>query len=160
MLSDLISHLTSHQAPQTELNTGIRRGLIAGLLEDINLLAKDQNSNKSRLTVKGARPLSLRWNRRLIFVYPDAPQAMLALKMLGYQRAGSQMMTAPANLSILLLASTAFKDIPEASSEALRCIANGLLLIEAARATWVSKEIGGGEASVEALDVSATMCNI
>lgn len=76
--------------------------------------------------------------------------------MLGYQRFGSELITTPANLSILISASTAFKDVPEASGEALRCVANGLLLVEGARSTWVKKEVGGGEATVESLEVSVT----
>lgn len=83
----------------------------------------------------------------------DAPQALLALKMLGYHRAGSEVLTTPANLSTLISASIAFKDI-DMTGEALRCVANGLLLVDSARSIWVTKEVGGGEVSVESLEVS------
>lgn len=62
-------------------------------------------------------------------------------------------MATPANLSTLLALSTAFKNDPDATNEALRCVANTLLLIDCARDTWVDKQVGGGEASISLLDV-------
>lgn len=41
----------------------------------------------------------------------------------------------------------------EASSEALRCIANALLLVERARTTFIEKEVDGGDACVTLLEV-------
>lgn len=49
----------------------------------------------------------------------------------------------------------AFKEDADASNEALKCIANALLLIEPARKTFVQKDIGGGEAVIELLEVRA-----
>lgn len=57
-------------------------------------------------------------------------------------------------LSTLLSLSSALKDDTEASNEALRCIANALLLVPDARNIFVQKDVGGGEASVELLEVS------
>jgi hypothetical protein len=81
---------------------------------------------------------------------------MLAVKTLGRHPAGSEELSSAENLSLLLsLSSTFSKDAPAASSEALRCIANALLLIEEARTTWIKKEVGGGQASVDLLEVCA-----
>ena len=46
-----------------------------------------------------------------------------------------------------------FKDNAEASNEALRCIANALLLIPDGRQTFIQKEVGGGDAMVELMEV-------
>jgi hypothetical protein len=67
--------------------------------------------------------------------------------------AGSEAIATAANLSTLLSLSAAFKDDQEATSEALRCVANALLLIDSARDTWVDKQVGGGEACIGLLDV-------
>lgn len=85
----------------------------------------------------------------------DAVHALLAVKALGKHPAGSEIIATPANLSNLLTLSTSFKNDPDASGEALRCIANALLLVEEARSMWIMKEVGGGEASVEFLEVSS-----
>jgi hypothetical protein len=58
-------------------------------------------------------------------------------------------------LSTLLALSSAFKNDPTTTSEALRCVANALLLIDSARDTWVDKKVGGGEACIGLLDVSS-----
>lgn len=60
--------------------------------------------------------------------------------------------TAP-NLTILLGLVATYKDDPEASGEALRCIANAMLLIERARSVFISKEVNGGEACISLLQV-------
>ncbi|TFK43334.1 guanine nucleotide exchange factor [Crucibulum laeve] len=82
----------------------------------------------------------------------DAAQALLALKTLGKDPAGSGHLATATGLSTLLSLSTAFKDDTEASSEALRCIANALLLIEPARSTILEKEVNGGEACAVLLE--------
>jgi hypothetical protein len=84
---------------------------------------------------------------------PDAANALLAVKTLGKMPVGSEVIATPANLSILLALSTAFKNDLDATTEALRCVANALLLIDSARDTWVDKQVGGGEACVGLLDV-------
>jgi hypothetical protein len=76
----------------------------------------------------------------------------LALKSLGKHASGSKVIAAPANLSTLLSLSMSLED-PEASLEALRCVANALLLIESARVVWVGNEVEGGVACVGLLEV-------
>lgn len=83
----------------------------------------------------------------------DAAKAILAVKMLGKVPAGSEVISTPANLSILLALSTSLKNDPQATTEALRCVANALLLIDTARDTWVDKQVGGGDACISLLDV-------
>ncbi|KAJ8473130.1 hypothetical protein ONZ45_g16415 [Pleurotus djamor] len=86
----------------------------------------------------------------------DSHRALLALKHLGKQPRGAAIIASPANLSTLLhlSSSTTFKAFPDAHSEALRCIANTLLLIEAARSTWISAEVGGGEAAIKLFETA------
>lgn len=74
--------------------------------------------------------------------------------MLGKMPVGSQVIAEPTNLKTLLGFSRSFKNDPEAGNEALRCVANALLLIERARGTWTDKEVGGGDACVDLLNVS------
>ena len=83
----------------------------------------------------------------------DAAKAALALKMLCRTTAGSDLITRPSTLSTLISAAEAFKDTPNATSEVLRCIANGLLLISDSRSTFVTKEVGGGPAILGMLEV-------
>ncbi|OSX60623.1 hypothetical protein POSPLADRAFT_1148456 [Postia placenta MAD-698-R-SB12] len=82
-------------------------------------------------------------------VCADAFQALLAVKTLGKDPAGSEVIASPANLMALLGMVNAFKDNADASNEALRCLANALLLISGARDTFVRKDVGGGEAIIE-----------
>ncbi|GLB40576.1 putative guanine nucleotide exchange factor synembryn [Lyophyllum shimeji] len=82
----------------------------------------------------------------------DAAQALLALKMLGRSPAGSEYLASPANLSTLLALSSSFKDDPVASSEALRCVANALVLIEEARTPFLEKEVDGGTFAISTLE--------
>ena len=83
----------------------------------------------------------------------DAAQAVLALKMLCRNPAGSDLITRPSTLSSLISAAEVFRDTPNATSEVLRCIANGLLLIVDSRSTFVTKEVGGGPAVLGMLEV-------
>lgn len=80
-------------------------------------------------------------------------QAVLALKMLGRNPVGSELIARPSTLSALISAAEAFKDTPNATSEVLRCIANGLLLIPDSRSTFITKEVGGGPAVLGILEV-------
>jgi len=73
--------------------------------------------------------------------------------MLGRNPAGSDLITRPSTLSTLISAAEAFKDTPNATSEVLRCIANGLLLIPDSRSTFVDKGVGGGPAVLGTLEV-------
>lgn len=83
----------------------------------------------------------------------DVAQAVSALKMLGRNPAGSDLITQPSTLSTLISAAEAFKDTPNATSEVLRCIANGLLLIPDSRSIFVDKGVGGGPAVMGTLEV-------
>ncbi|EGO01490.1 hypothetical protein SERLA73DRAFT_166046 [Serpula lacrymans var. lacrymans S7.3] len=85
----------------------------------------------------------------------DAAPALLAVKMMGRTPAGSRVISLPQNLSALLAIATTLRSNPNSSNEALKCIANTLLLSESSRVTWISKDIGGGEASVEMLERSS-----
>jgi Guanine nucleotide exchange factor synembryn len=84
-------------------------------------------------------------------LFPDAAQALSALKTLGKHPTGAEVIAAPGNLSLLLALSLRN---PELFSEAFRCVANTLLLIEKARVTWVDGIVGGGTACIELLEVS------
>ncbi|KAJ6530431.1 guanine nucleotide exchange factor [Mycena vulgaris] len=98
--------------------------------ELIQLLLTDLKAAKGRISSK------------------DAALALLAVKTLGRGETGSEVLGAAPNLSTLLGLVASLKDNPEASDEALRCIANALLLIERARPVFISKEVNGGETCV------------
>ena len=90
----------------------------------------------------------------------DAAAALLAVKMLGRNPAGSRAISTPEHLSVLLTLSTNLRLVtPDVSNEALRCVANTLLLNDAARATWISKEVKGGEAVIDKLEVRPCLCS-
>ncbi|KIM46002.1 hypothetical protein M413DRAFT_441068 [Hebeloma cylindrosporum] len=86
----------------------------------------------------------------------DAAQALLAVKTLGKDPAGSKYLSEAPSLLTLLGFATTFKDDPEASSEALRSIANALLLIEEARSTFISKDVNGGDTCIVMLEKSTS----
>jgi hypothetical protein len=87
--------------------------------------------------------------------YSDGHLALSAIKALGRHPSGSSVLASDNNLSTLLAVSKSFKDGNlEASLEALRCVANALLLIESARATLISDSVNGGEYAVLLLEVS------
>lgn len=88
----------------------------------------------------------------------DSAQAILAVKNLGKHPLGSQCISSQSNISILLQLSS-LKDL-EASNEALRCIANSMLLIESARETFVQTDVGGRAAATELLEVSIDPDNL
>jgi len=83
----------------------------------------------------------------------DASQALLVVKTLGKNPSGSAVIASAVNLSTLLGLTSSFNNDSEASSEALRCVANALLLVADARSTWLQEEVGGGHACVNLLDV-------
>jgi hypothetical protein len=88
------------------------------------------------------------------FLSSDIHLALSAIKALGRHPSGSTVIALDSNLSTLLAASKSFKDSNiEAALEALRCIANALLLIESARATLISDSVNGGEYAVSLLEV-------
>ncbi|KAF9008864.1 guanine nucleotide exchange factor [Cyathus striatus] len=87
---------------------------------------------------------------------PDAALALLAIKTLAKDPSGSEFLSSSSNLASLLSLSSNLKDDPDASSEALRCIANTLLLIERARDTFLDKEVNGGETCTLLLEKSSS----
>jgi hypothetical protein len=73
---------------------------------------------------------------------------------LGRHPSGSIVIVSDNNLSTLLAVSKELKNSNlEASLDALRCIANALLLIESARATLINGSVNGGESVVLLLEV-------
>ena len=107
---------------------------------------------KSRLSAKGRS--SCIQPRLITHHSPDAAQALLALKTLGKDQSGSLYLSSVANLSSILSFSSTFRDDPDAVSEALRTIANTLLLIAEARTTFVGGGVAGGMLSAIMLEVS------
>lgn len=89
------------------------------------------------------------------YSFSDAHLALSAVKALGRHPSGSSVIALESNLSTLLTTAKSFKDGNlEASLEALRCIANALLLVESARATIINESVNGGEYAVLLLEVS------
>ncbi|PFH52865.1 hypothetical protein AMATHDRAFT_73987 [Amanita thiersii Skay4041] len=128
--SDLTHVLQSIiNSPSLTIDPTTRQEILKLLLNDLRLVGP-----KAKLTNK------------------DAALALLAVKTLGKDRSGSQYLSSPANLSLLLALSSTFKDDPETSNEALRCIANALLLIDDARTTFSTEEVGGGTATANMLE--------
>ena len=80
----------------------------------------------------------------------DAPKALLAIKFLGRDPVGSQVLSTPSNLATLLTLSSSF---PDASSDALRAIANALLLVPPARTTFLDTGVDGGPIVLSKLEV-------
>ncbi|KAJ7122986.1 guanine nucleotide exchange factor [Mycena epipterygia] len=119
-------------APPFTFDAAARSELIQLLLKDL----KDFKSPKGRISPK------------------DAALALLALKTLGKNPTGSEVLGTASNLSILLALAASLKDDPDAAGEALRCIANALLLIERARSVFISKDVAGGETCITLLQKS------
>ncbi|KAG6819508.1 hypothetical protein H0H93_011165 [Arthromyces matolae] len=109
-------------APPFTIDASSRIELIKSLLRDLTA------------ATSGSKPISSK----------EAAQALLAVKELGKNPAGSEFIGTPTNLRTLLSLASAFKDDEEATSEALRCIANALFLIEKARSTILDEEVDGG----------------
>ncbi|KAI0314738.1 guanine nucleotide exchange factor [Amylostereum chailletii] len=86
----------------------------------------------------------------------DVALALSALKSLGKHPSGARVLSSSDNLSFLLALADAFKDNFDASCEALRCVANTLLLVEAARRTLIEEGINGGETAVVMLEKSSS----
>ncbi len=149
-------------APPLTIDDAKRRELIQTILDD---LAKPNGhgGKKSRLTNKGAFFASLPVHRRVPTSIKsllrsdrfatDAAPALQAVKSLGKNPAGSELIATSANLSTLLSLYNAHKDVPEASNEALRCVANAMLLVDQARNTFVDQQVNGGDLAVELLEV-------
>lgn len=80
------------------------------------------------------------------------------MKTLGRDPAGSQVIAKADNLKTLLGFQSTFKDTPDAAMEALRCIANSLLLVDTARSLFLEKGVDGGDVTVPMLEVRCTEC--
>ncbi|EJF63137.1 hypothetical protein DICSQDRAFT_146110 [Dichomitus squalens LYAD-421 SS1] len=131
-VSSVLQSITD--APPLTIDDAKRRDLIQTIIDDLS--KSNGNGGKKRLSSKDAAP------------------ALQAVKSLGKNPAGSEVIATSPNLSALLSLYHAYKDIPEASNEALRCIANAMLLVDQARATLVDKQVGGGDFAVELLEKS------
>ena len=147
--------LTPPTAGPEVFDSGTRISFIEILLKDIDACAQNLKSNKLKISAKGSVfVVSFILLAGLYLTQPiDVAQAVLALKMLGRNPVGSDLITRPSTLSTLISAAEAFKDTPNAATEVLRCIANGLLLIPDSRFTFVTKEVGGGPAVLGMLGV-------
>ncbi|GBE78960.1 predicted protein [Sparassis crispa] len=119
----------------SQIDPATRKQLVQTILDDLTRCSS-QNGKKTTLTSKEALP------------------ALLAVKTLGKDPAGSEVISSASNLSSLIALSHTYKDNLDASNEALRCVANALLLITEARITFIEKEVGGGEVCVALLEKS------
>ncbi|KAG7098282.1 hypothetical protein E1B28_000245 [Marasmius oreades] len=88
----------------------------------------------------------------------DASQAILAVKMLGRNPQGSDHLATESGLSDLLNIASNLKEKGhlDAACEALRCIANAMLLFEGGRSTFISEEVKGGQVCLKMLNEAAT----
>ncbi|THH32154.1 hypothetical protein EUX98_g2027 [Antrodiella citrinella] len=112
-----------------------REELVQTIIDDVDRVIKSENGVEAgRLTNE------------------DAAQALLAVKSLGKMPSGSKVIGREANLATLLAISKVLDSDTVASSEALRCVANCMLLVEEARIVFVSKAVGGGQAMVSLLE--------
>ncbi|TFY83256.1 hypothetical protein EWM64_g757 [Hericium alpestre] len=116
-------------ASPLSINDNERKELVVSLLNDLNLC----KSSDGRLSTK------------------DAALALTALKTLGKHPSAAAVMASAKNMSTLSSLARTLKDDFDASCEALRCIANTMLLIESARGTWISDSVKGGEDTVQLL---------
>ena len=76
------------------------------------------------------------------------------MKTLGKDPSGSLYLSSATNLSSVLSFASTFKDDSDAVSEALRIIANTLLLVADARTTFVGGGVAGGMLTAIMLEVS------
>lgn len=83
----------------------------------------------------------------------DALSALSAVKGLGRIPHGAQVLASIANLKCLMTLAIKLETAPDASNEALKCVANTLLLSEPARTTLLSQDIDGGNICIELLQV-------
>ncbi|KAG1888755.1 guanine nucleotide exchange factor [Suillus subluteus] len=86
----------------------------------------------------------------------DAFSALSAVKGLGKIPHGAQVLALVPNLKCLMMLAIKLETAPDASNEALKCVANTLLLSEPARTRLLSQEIDGGNICVDLLQKSAT----
>ncbi|KAI0829238.1 guanine nucleotide exchange factor [Trametes gibbosa] len=118
-----------------QIDDAKRGDLIQSIIDDLTK-SNASGGNKSRLTSKDAAP------------------ALQAVKSLGKNPAGSEVIASPPNLSALLSFARIYKDDIEASNEAIRCVANAMLLVDQARTAFIQKQVGGGDFALELLEKS------
>ncbi|KAI0029679.1 guanine nucleotide exchange factor [Vararia minispora EC-137] len=123
-------------APPFGLEESARKQLVQTLLDDLVKLKKGKESGR--------------------LSSPDAAQALSALKSLGRNRTGAKVLASAENLIFLLSLSEQYKDNTDVSCEALRCVANTMLLIEEARATAIGETVRAGDAAVQLLEKSSS----
>ncbi|KIK56191.1 hypothetical protein GYMLUDRAFT_230524 [Collybiopsis luxurians FD-317 M1] len=142
----------------TDLNSSTPRFQVSAVLNsiiDADPFLFDQPSRAALIRLLLRDLKSAGSKSRLL--HKDAAQALLAVKTLGRIPAGSEPLTESSNISTLLeLSNSLIKEDKNASSEALRCIANTMLLYDHARVTFVSREVGGGEACATMLEKATT----
>jgi hypothetical protein len=85
----------------------------------------------------------------------DALSALSAVKGLGKIPHGAQVLASVPNLKCLMTLAIKLETAPDASNEALKCVANTLLLSEPARTRLLSQEIDGGNVCADLLQVRA-----
>jgi hypothetical protein len=159
-----ISHLLAHPALTPALALSVdnasREALVSALLSDIR--SCKPGSTSGRLHHTGTyRQLVSRTVVTPKLSFADAHLALSTIKALGRHPSGSSVIALDSNLSTLLASSKSFKDSNlDASLEALRCIANALLLVESARATIISDSVNGGEYAVLLLEVRCRVYGI
>ncbi|KAI0052651.1 hypothetical protein FA95DRAFT_1601694 [Auriscalpium vulgare] len=121
-------------APLSSVDESTRRKLVDLLLHDLNACKADDA--QARLTTY------------------DLAQGLLALKSLAKHPSGARILASAQNLSDLLALFKTYKDNHEAGCEALRCVANTLLLVETSRQTLLEKDVNGGEVAMQLLEKS------
>ncbi|KAH0839525.1 guanine nucleotide exchange factor [Lanmaoa asiatica] len=84
----------------------------------------------------------------------DAPRAFSTLKGLGSTPEVANILGTPSNLRCLLKLSTKIDNSPQ--NDALRCIANTILLNEPSRVTFVGPGVDGGNVCIDLLQKSST----
>lgn len=131
-VSNVLKSITN--ASPTTVDDSTRRELVQELLNDLDATAAGEKT--SRLSAK------------------DAADALLAVKTLGRHPTSSEVIASPPNLRALLAVFNSYRDDQDVSNEALRCVANALLLVEQGRLNWI--DIGGARTCVLLLEKSTS----
>ncbi len=159
MVSFFLSYSSSNSSLHLPHSSSLYHHSINTQGTDSGALARSQYSRKRQIDQqRSAYPFVISLQSPI--PYPsDAAKALLAVKSLGRDPSGSEFLSSPENFSTLLSLSSFYKDDPEASSEALRCIANALLLIESSRETFLKPPVNGGDVCLNVLEVQLLLVN-
>ncbi|KAH6915266.1 guanine nucleotide exchange factor [Coprinopsis sp. MPI-PUGE-AT-0042] len=117
-------------APGPSFNGSSRAELIKLILDDLKSLGKHRLQGQ------------------------DAAKALLAVKTLGRDPAGSEVISQ--DMPAFLKFQSTMKDYPDAATEALRCLANALLLIESARHRFLEPTVNGPDVLIPMLDKASS----